>query len=63
MLNCAPTEEDPICVPDSGKFPAKLDKNFGNLSAQHCRWDQRLPHPVCQTILAVSQLNLTSGTE
>ena len=29
MLNCAgPTEDDPICVPDSGEFPAKDGPNF-----------------------------------
>ena len=33
MLNCAPTEEDPICVPDSGKFPANKVPDFGTLAS------------------------------
>ena len=33
MLNCGgPTADDPICVPDSGKFPAKDVPDFGILA-------------------------------
>ena len=33
MLNCGgPTADDPICVPDSGKFPAKDVPDFGTLA-------------------------------
>lgn len=32
MLNCGFTEQDPICVPDSGKYPAKDAPDFGILA-------------------------------
>ena len=34
MLNCAgPTEDDPICVPDSGQYPAKDGPDFSHLAS------------------------------
>jgi len=37
MLNCGFTEQDPICVPDSGKYPAKDAPDFG------CPSNEELP--------------------
>eukprot|EP00438_Fugacium_kawagutii_P031045 Skav215877 [mRNA] locus=scaffold3660:4776:6247:+ [translate_table: standard] len=37
MLNCPPTEEDPICVPDTGQFPAKDAPDHG------CPVNEELP--------------------
>ncbi|CAJ1330895.1 unnamed protein product [Effrenium voratum] len=52
MLNCAPTEEDPICVPDSGKFPAKLDKNFG------CPANEELPEGLATFVTEILELSI-----
>ena len=42
MLNCGFTEQDPICVPDSGKYPTKDAPDFGILA--YASKKKKLPH-------------------
>lgn len=51
MLNCGgPTADDPICVPDSGKFPAKDVPDFG------CPSNEDLPDGLATFISEIVEL-------
>lgn len=57
MLNCGgPTADDPICVPDSGKFPAKDVPDFG------CPSNEDLPDGLATFISEIVELSASVTT-
>ncbi|CAE7677684.1 hypothetical protein AK812_SmicGene15467 [Symbiodinium microadriaticum] len=57
MLNCAgPTEDDPICVPDSGQFPAKDDPHFS------CPQNEELPNGLASFVTRILEIALSVKT-
>lgn len=56
MLNCPPTEEDPICIPDSGKFPAKDAPDHG------CPSNDELPDGLATFITNMVELSASVTT-
>jgi len=56
MLNCAPTEDDPICVPNSGKYPANEVADHG------CPSNDELPNGLATFIDKLFDLVIQAKT-
>jgi len=56
MLNCAPVDEEPICVPDGGKYPAKDVPDGG------CPANDELPNGLATFVDELFDLVIGSNT-